>query len=121
MLSKTKINKRMKKKTNSILIETILLAKKSSPEIASAISVSARKQAKINLSKINKAKAKVVIIPGKVLSLGEVDKKIEVYALGFSEKAKEKLKKASCKAETLIEKLKSMKKGEKLEGEILKW
>jgi len=117
MLSKIKINQRAKKKTNSILVETVLLAKKTNPEIASALAVPTRQQSSVNLERINKSNASTVIVPGKVLSSGELSKKVSVYALGFSEKAKEKLKKAGCEFKTILEVLKSEKK---LEGEIIR-
>jgi large subunit ribosomal protein L18e len=108
----------MKKKTNPVLAETILIAKKNNlVELAAAISVSARKLAAINLDKINESKAEVVIIPGKVLSGGEIKRKCKVYALGFSKLAEEKLKKAGCEAEKLSKVLKTNKK---LTGEIIK-
>ena len=110
----------MKKKTNSILVETIFLAKKINPELASAVSVPTRKQAKVNIGRLNECKESIAIIPGKVLSSGEINKKIKVYALGFSEVAKEKLKKADCDFKTILNALKELKKGEKLKGEILK-
>jgi large subunit ribosomal protein L18e len=116
-LSKTKVNQRMRKKSNSILAETIFLAKKNKLlPLASALSVPARKQSSVNISRINNAKNEVVIVPGKVLSDGEIEKKVKVYALNFSEKAKEKLKKAGCEYKTLLE---ALKKGEKLNGEIM--
>ena len=122
MISKTQINERMKKKTNSYLVETIFLAKKNNLELASALSVPSRQQAAVNLTEINGSKSEIVLIPGKVLSGGEIESKksLKVYALGFSEKAIEKLKKAGCETKTILEALKNLKKGEKLKGEILK-
>jgi len=118
MKSKTKINQRMKKKTKSNLAEAIYLAKKNNLlELASAISISTRLQAKVNLEDIEKAGKTSVIIPGKVLSKGEVSKKVKVYALGFSESARTKLEKAGAEVKDIFE---SLKKGEKIEGEILK-
>ena len=72
-------------------------------------------------SKLNEAKEDVIFVPGKVLNSGEFTsgKKLKVYALGFSEKAKEKLKKAGCDCKLFIEVLKSLKKGDKLKGEII--
>jgi len=120
MISKTTINQRIKQKTNSILVDTIFLAKKSNPEIAAIIAVPARNLAKVNIERLNEAKSDVVIIPGKVLSLGEVkNKKLKVYALGFSKSAMEKLKKAGCECKTILEALKSAK-NEKIKGEIIK-
>lgn len=117
VVSKTKVNERMRNKTNSILVDAIFLAKKNKLlDLARALTVPARKQASVNLERINKAKGDSVIIPGKVLSNGEVTKKIKVYAMGISEKAAEKLKKAGCEFKTIIE---ALKKGEKLNGEIM--
>jgi len=108
----------MKKKTNSELAEAIYLAKKSNLlELAKEISVSTRQQARINIGRINEIKEKVVIVPGKVLSLGEINEKKDVYALGFSKIAEDKLKKAGCRARKILD---ALRKGEKLNGVILK-
>jgi len=118
--NKRKINEKMKNKTNPILAQAIFISKKHQPELAKELSKPTRKQAKVNVGRLNEAKSSEVIIPGKVLSLGEINKKLKVYALGYSETAKEKLKKAGCEIKTIIEGLKSLKKGEKLKGEIIK-
>jgi len=120
--SKTKINQRMRGKMNPYLAQAIFLAKKTeSLDVAEAISVSTRKQANVNIGRLNEAKSDLVIIPGKVLSDGEIEgKKLKVYALSYSQKALEKLKKAGCEAKTILEALKALKKGEKLKGEIIK-
>ncbi len=121
MIAKNKINDRMRKKTSSTLVETIFLAKKSgSLEVACAIAIPTRMQAKINVGKIDESKSEMIIVPGKVLSAGEIKSKKKVYALGFSEVAKEKLKKAGCDFKTILVALKELKKGQKLEGEIIK-
>lgn len=117
MISKTKINQRMKKKTNPALAEAIYLAKKKGlVELAAAISVPTKKQAKINLEYIKKSGAETVIIPGKVLSIGEIDKKTKVYALGFSKLAKEKLESAGCEHKTILQ---ALKENKKISGKIL--
>jgi large subunit ribosomal protein L18e len=117
MLSKTQISQRLKQKTNTSLAEAIFLAKKNGMiELASALSIPSRRQAAVNMGRLNKAKSDTVIIPGKLLSLGETNKKVKVYALKFSEQAKEKLKKAGCEYKTILE---ALKKGEKLKGEIM--
>ena len=108
----------MNKKTNVYLAEAIFTAKKNNQnELASALSVSTRNQAKINLTKINEAKKDAVIIPEKVLSSGDIKNRKKVYALGFSEKAKKKLEKAGCECKDIFEEL---KKNKKIDGEILK-
>lgn len=107
----------MKRKTNPQLAETIFLAKKANLEIASEIAVPSRMQAAVNLDKLNNAKTTEVIIPGKVLGGGNLSKKLTVYALAFSESAREKLKKSGCQAITLLD---ALKKNLKLKGEIIK-
>jgi len=121
MIAKNKINDRMRKKTSSTLVETIFLAKKTnSIEVASAIAIPTRMQAKVNVGKIQESKGDTIIVPGKVLSAGDITSKKKVYALGFSETAKEKLKKAGCDFKTVLVALKELKKGEKLKGEIVR-
>jgi len=111
MKSITKISKQESKKTNSELVETIRLAKKNKEwqAVAHIISGSRRNRINLNLDKISKeAKAgEAIVVPGKVLSLGEIDKKIKVIALGFSSQAKEKLKKAGCETLTILEAIKA--------------
>ena len=108
----------MKKKTNPELAKAIYLAKKNNLlDLAKAISVPTRMQSKINITELNKSEKASVIVPGTVLSNGEISKKIKVYALRFTEKAKEKLEKAGCEIYSICD---SLEKGEKIEGEILK-
>ena len=103
--SKTKIESQLKSKKSPELVETIILAKKNEKwlEVASVLSGSTRRQHSVNLDKIEKqSKAEdIVVVLGKVLSLGEITKKIKVVALGFSEKAKEKLLKSGCEVRLL--------------------
>jgi large subunit ribosomal protein L18e len=120
MASKTKIKNRTRKKTNSDLVETIALAiKKNENEIAKILSGPTRNLPAINLGQINeKAKdGETIIIPGKVLSYGNVDKKIRVVAYNFSSVALDKLKKAKCELSTIREELENNKK---ISGKILK-
>lgn len=111
MKSKTKISKQLEKKTNSELVETIILAKKNPAwlETAGIIAGPRRKRMNINLDELEKMadKEKIIVIPGKVLSEGEFNKKIKIAALGFSDKAREKLLKSGCQIVTLIEEIKS--------------
>lgn len=52
-----------------------------------------RKRVVVNLYKINKLTKPddVVIIPGKVLGVGDIDHPVKIAALAFSEKAKHKI------------------------------
>ena len=111
MKSKTLIDKQLQRKRNPELVETLMAAKKNDSwlEVASALSGPSRKRAEFNLNEISeKAKEnKKVVILGKVLSQGDLDKKIKVISLNFSEKAKEKLSKAGCETSSILEEIKS--------------
>jgi large subunit ribosomal protein L18e len=109
--SKTKISKQLEKKTNPELVETILLAKKNSAwlEVASIISGPRRKMKNVNLNELEKIsdKEKIIVVPGKVLSEGEFNKKAKIVALSFSEKAREKLLNSKCDVSNILEEIKS--------------
>jgi large subunit ribosomal protein L18e len=111
MKSKTKISKQLERKSDSRLMETIIAAKKQEAwiKIAGLLSGPRRKRTCINLEEISKnSKAgETVLIPGKVLSQGEIDKKIKVIALNFSEKAKEKLLSTKCEVVSILDEIKS--------------
>ena len=109
--SKTRIEKQMQKKDNPELIETLMAAKKKDKwlEVTEIISGPRRKRINLNLNEINnqiKEKDKVVV-PGKVLSQGEINKKAKIIALNFSEKAKEKLLKSGCEFSNILAEIKS--------------
>ena len=55
------------------------------------------------------------MVPGKILSQGDLDKKIKVVALGFSEKAEEKLKKLGLEIFTILEEIKKNPEAKELE------
>jgi large subunit ribosomal protein L18e len=111
MKSKTKISKQLERKSNSKLFETILIGKKNEAwlGVAGVLSGSRRNRTCINLEEINKdSKAgETIVIPGKVLSQGEIDKKIKVVAFSFSDKAKEKLLSAKCDISYILDEIKS--------------
>ena len=78
-ISKTKISKRTKRKTNPELVETIELAKKNNLlELAKKLSGPTRLQSKINLDELNKLKENKVLVVGKVLGGGQINKKISI-------------------------------------------
>ncbi len=110
MKSKTKISTQSKRKRNPELVETIMTAKKNDKWFrVSEILASPRKnKVEKNLEEINKGSKseEVVVVPGKVLSMGELDKKIKVVALDFSESAKEKILKSGSKLSTILEEIK---------------
>ena len=111
MKSKTKILKQTKRKGNKEIVETILSAKSNQNwyRIAELLSAPKRTHVSINIGEIAEgAKPEdVIVVPGKVLSQGDIDKKLKIVALSFSEKAKEKLSSAGCKISTIIQEIKS--------------
>lgn len=109
-ISKTKIKVHVRKKTNPALAETIRAASRHTPwlPLAKRLAGSTRRYASVNLAKIEKTTTigDTILIPGRVLSAGEVSKKIRVCALGFSESAREKLNKTKSEAVSIIEEIK---------------
>jgi len=116
-ISRKKIKSHLRMKTKSDLKETIALALKH-PNwlgVAKILAGPTRKQISINLFEID-AKTKVgdtVLIFGKVLSKGELTKKIRICALSISESALEKLKSSKSEFVTIEEEI---KKNLKFEG-----
>lgn len=115
MISKTRLKKKLGRKTNPEKISLIHFLKKQSPfwlRISEYLARPRRKSIKVNISKINRVAKEnsIVLVPGKVLSEGELTKPISLSAFSFSEKAKAKLSKASI---TSLEQLaQKNKKGE---------
>jgi len=123
MKTKTKIDKQIQKKSNKELVETIIAAKKKDKwlKVARILSGPRRKAVSLNLGEINEnsKEGDTIIVPGKVLSQGEISKKVKIVALSFSEKAKEKLLKSKIPSSSIIEEIKKnpdIKKGRILTG-----
>ena len=75
----------------------------------------------MNLDEINKLVKdnETIVVPGKVLSQGEINKKIKLIAFAFSQEAKEKLSKAKIESFSISEEI---KKNPKAQGvKVLKW
>ena len=110
MKSNTLIEKQTKKKTNPEIVETIRLARKNKAwvEIASSLSTPKRKRVELNLDEINDQvkEGDKIVVPGKILGVGEIDKKIKIIAINFSEGAKEKLLKSKIGICKIIEEIK---------------
>ena len=70
----------------------------------------------VNLYKIeqNAQDGETILVPGKVLSVGEINKKVEVAALNFSAEAKEKILAAKGKALSISELLMKNPEGKKV-------
>lgn len=83
--------------------------------IADDLEKSTRQRREVNLYKINKytKKDETALVPGKVLSLGNLEKKITIAAYKFSAEAKNKINKIG-KAITIRELIKENPKGKKI-------
>ncbi len=109
MKSKTKIEKQTKIKRNPELIKTIIKAKKKEKwmPIAELLSGPTRKRINVNLDKIEKESKEgdTIVVPGKVLSKGNITKKLKIVALSFSKASEEKLKKSNCEIVSVEEEI----------------
>lgn len=109
--------------TNQILLGLIQELKKKANEhgvkiwkrIASDLEKSARQRRIVNLYKINQytKENEVVIVPGKVLSLGDLDHNVTVAAFKFSDAALEKINKVG-KAISINEIIQEDPKGKRI-------
>ncbi len=116
MLSRTKLKERTRRKTNPYLVETIRLALKNEnwTSIAKILSGATRNHESVNLSQIEE-KTKLgdtVLIPGKVLSEGNITKKIRICALAISSPARNKLKESKSEFATIIEEIRKNPRAE---------
>jgi len=115
MISKTKLKKKIRRKTSPYKIKLVHFLKKQSPfwlKVSEYLARPKRKAIEADIARIDKiAKPNsTVVVPGKVLSDGELTKSIVIAAFSFSEKALEKLKKS--KTVKLEELAKSNKTGD---------
>ena len=83
--------------------------------IARDLEKSTRRYPSVNLWKVDKntKENETALIPGKVLSSGDINKKITIAALNFSKQAKDKINKKG-KAITIKELIKENPKGSKV-------
>ncbi len=77
---------------------------------------SSRQRRSVNVYKIDKyaREGETVLVPGKVLSLGEMSKKVDVAAFNFSAEAKKKIEQANGKIMTIKELLQQNPDGKKV-------
>jgi large subunit ribosomal protein L18e len=103
--------------TNPIMQKTIAELKQQKAKlwklVARELEKPTRNRREVNLSRIQRfAKAnETVLVPGKVLAAGELNKKVTVAAWNFSTSAKEKIKAAGGKTLTISELIKLHPKG----------
>jgi len=70
----------------------------------------------VNLYKINKCaqEGETIVVPGKVLSVGDINKKVVVAAMNFSAEAQEKITQAKGKTMSISQLLKENPDGKKV-------
>ena len=103
-ISKGKIEKRMKKKSDSDLVKTIIQLKRSNLEVAKELAKPKRRWSAVNLKDLSHVEGDV-LVAGKVLSAGDLLSPKKVVAWSFSQKAREKIKDSKGKAILLTEEL----------------
>lgn len=110
-LSKTKLEKRMRQKANSSLVNTIVKLKKENPEVSKLLATPRKKQKVFNLTDLDNdlKEGEKVFVAGKILSSGELTKKAKIISWSASEKAIEKMKNAKVEFIYLVDELKNNK------------
>ena len=109
-----------RKFTNIILRKTLdELKKTKSPfwmRVHELLSRPSRKRIVVNVSKINRyaSDGDIVVVPGKVLGAGEINKKVKVAAFSFSYSAIEKIHEAGGETIHILELVKENPKGKGL-------
>jgi len=85
-------------------------------DIAIRLEKPSRNWAEVNLNRISRytAEKETALIPGKVLSDGDLTKKISIAAWSFSEKAADKIKKAGGKTMSIEELIKNNPDGKNI-------
>jgi large subunit ribosomal protein L18e len=120
MISKNKIKKRTKSKSNNYLVDTINLSatRKEWREVAKVISGPSSNYTVSDLRKIDKVSKEgdTLVVAGKVLGSGSLSKKVRICALNFSDSAYEKIKFVKGEPVMLIDEI---KKNPKAEGVII--
>ena len=111
-------------KTNPVLIDLINQLKKLSIEkeapiwkdIALRLEKSSKNWSEVNLNRISTYinDKETALIPGKVLSTGELTKKVSIAAWSFSEQSLEKIKKAGGTSMTIEELMKKNPDGKNI-------
>lgn len=106
--------------TNPLLKSAISLFKKERTgiwrDVAEKLEKPTRSRVEVNLAEINRnAKdGETIIVPGVVLSSGNISKKINIAAWKFSASAKDKIKEAGGKTMTIEQAMKENPKGTNL-------
>ena len=114
--SNTVIGRRIRQKTDSFVVETILAAKKQPKwkNVAQRISGSRKKYLEMNLNEIDSKtrEGDIVIVVGKVLGVGNLSKKLKICAMAFSGSAIAKIKQNKGEISNIAQEIKINPKAE---------
>ena len=115
-MSKTTLKARIHSKTNPKVAAAIFLAMKSPAwmKFAKLLSQSTRKHSSVNLREIDKqtSMGDTILVPGRVLSVGEITKKIRICSFGISKEALERLTKTRSEWISILDEIKKNPKAE---------
>lgn len=104
MISKTTIEKRISRKTNPELVTTLIAIKRHAAwhSLGKKLSGSRREYLSVNLHEISSfaKEGDTIVVPGKVLGVGSLDKKVRISALGFARGVRDKIKES--KSESVL-------------------
>ncbi|MEX0920600.1 MAG: 50S ribosomal protein L18e [Candidatus Pacearchaeota archaeon] len=118
MKTKAKINNQIKRKTDPQLVETIIAAQKNKgwQRVAELLSGPRKKRINVNLNDLESIseEGETVVVPGKILSQGDPNKKVKIAALNFSRGAREKLLKSKITHSTILEEIRKNPEGKKI-------
>ncbi len=110
-ISKTHLSRRAETKSNPYLVNTIFQLKKTNLEAAQKLSFPRKRWPALNLSQIDRLvkDGEKVFIAGKILSSGDLTKKVKIIAWDASEKAIAKIKESKSEFSSVQEEIKTNK------------
>lgn len=115
-MSRTTLKARLHRKTNPTLAAAIYLSTKNPAwlKLTKLLSQSTKRQSSINLGDIDKqtSMGDTVLVPGRVLGVGEITKKIRICSFGISEEALERLAKTRSEWCNILDEIKKNPKAE---------
>ena len=111
-INKTRIEKRMRNKMDSELVNLIVKLKKTNPVVAKEFARPKRRWPAVNLKDIDMIKGDV-LVAGKILSAGDLSDSKKIVAWSISEKALAKIKNAKG---TFVSVVDEVKKNPELNG-----
>lgn len=116
MKSTNSLRKNIGRKTKPDVVKTLIAARKQKAwrNAAHKIAGSTRKHASVNLDYIHKhtKEGDTIVVLGKVLGTGILQKKIRVCALAFSAAALQKMKESKSEAVSILDEIRKNPKAE---------